>query len=157
MNILKESNTKKKNILARYFDYAFRQEAEHGLYLLSIFAVIVCVIFFALLFIFVKHFNLWHLLDCRMLTLTGHPCPGCGGTRATIYFFTGHILKAIYYHAFAVYCYIMYIIFFITHTLQAITKGKLKGLKIHNWMWITALALLIIQYILKLAIPAYVL
>ena len=136
---------------------AFNTEAEHGLFYISIPFLLALIIGFILLYILITKYNLGHLFECNMLKLTGIPCPACGGTRATINFFQGHFIKAIYYHAFAVYIIIMYSVFFVTHLLQDITKNRIHGLKIHNWMWITALVLLIGQYILKLAISDYLL
>ena len=37
---------------------------------------------------------------CGFRTLWGIPCPGCGGTRATLAFFEGDFLRALHFHPF---------------------------------------------------------
>ena len=40
----------------------------------------------------ILHFAFVHV--CPVVLITGYPCPGCGLTRAFIFFFTGHPLLA---------------------------------------------------------------
>ncbi len=35
---------------------------------------------------------------CPIYNILGIPCPGCGGTRAYLYFFTGHFKEAFLMH-----------------------------------------------------------
>jgi hypothetical protein len=35
---------------------------------------------------------------CPLKILTGFPCPGCGITKAIIFFYEGDLLKSLYYH-----------------------------------------------------------
>lgn len=35
---------------------------------------------------------------CPLKMLTGFPCPGCGITKAIIFFYEGDLLKSFYYH-----------------------------------------------------------
>ena len=38
---------------------------------------------------------------CPMAALTGHPCPGCGMTRATLALLHGHLAEAVGFHPLA--------------------------------------------------------
>jgi len=92
---------------------------------------------------------------CFMKQAFGLPCPGCGGTRAVWALMHGQLLKAIYYHAFAAYSIVLYVLFFITHTLHKVTNGKIRGMKYRNGYVVMALLLLVGQYILKLCVKGY--
>lgn len=94
--------------------------------------------------------------QCAMKQIFGIPCPGCGGTRAIKCLLSGDILDAIYYNAFAVYSIIGYLIFLISRLLQKLTKGKIKGIKFKSWYLFSALVVLVIQYIIKLILPGYI-
>lgn len=128
---------------------------EHVLYWLSIVIILVSVVLLIIQFWFIEHFNRQDLLICGMKTLFGIPCPGCGGTRAIFSLLKGNLPAAIYYNAFVVYCCIVYGIFFITQTLQRVTKGKIHGMKYRHIYIGLAIVILVIQYVLKLVIPGY--
>lgn len=83
----------------------------------------------------------------------GIPCPGCGGTRAVKELLAGHIIKSIYYHPVVLYTAIVYGVFFISHMLSLATKGHTKGMHFRMaYVWI-AVAIIVVQYIIKLSIP----
>ncbi len=130
-------------------------DMENILYWISIVVIIfTAIIYFAQIW-FVNFTGRYDLMECRLKAMTGISCPGCGGTRALISLAKGDILSSLYYNAFATYGAVIYGIFFITQTLQRITKGRLKGIKFRMiYLWI-AIAILLIQYILKLTIPSY--
>ncbi len=138
------------------FDNFFRHDVEHCLYWISIFSIIIIGAMFA----FIIYINFYYApeqaTECTMKMLFGIPCPGCGGTRAIMALLKGKILTSIYYHALVPYSVVIYGVFFVTQTLQRLTKGKIKGVKFHNWYLWVVLVILIVQYIMKLVIPGYV-
>lgn len=130
-------------------------DMDNMLYWLSIVIILfTAIVYFAQIW-FINATGHYELMECRLKAMIGISCPGCGGTRALKSLFKGNIIESLYYNAFATYGAIVYGIFFITQTLQRITKGKIKGIKFRMiYLWI-AIAILIIQYILKLVIPGY--
>lgn len=161
-NIEKNNLDKKNSIIKSLWDKFvkasddfFRHDVEHCLYWISI----VVVIIVALTFGVVIYLNFVYAPDsateCTMKMFFGIPCPGCGGTRAIMALFQGKILTSIYYHALVPYSAAIYGAFFITQTLQRLTKGKVKGIKFHSWYLYGVLVILVVQYIMKLTIPGY--
>ena len=134
------------------FDKFFDDEIENVLYKISIIALVITLVTYFTLMYIVKATGNVDLLECKLKEVTGIPCPGCGGTRAVKSLLKGNILSSLYYNAFVVYVAIMYGIFFVTHTLQRISRGKIKGIKFRMlYVWI-AIAVMVIQYIIKLNI-----
>ena len=131
-------------------------DTDTMLYWISIAFVLISACLYGLHVWFVNYTGRYELLECKLKAYTGINCPGCGGTRALTNLLKGKVLTAIYYNAFAVYAAIVYILFFVTQTLHRITKGKVAGLKFRMiYLWI-AIVILIVQYILKLVIPSYI-
>lgn len=133
----------------------FYMETEPCLYWLSILFMIIFSIIFGGTYLVAECFGLDFLKECGLKTLFGIPCPGCGGTRAVLCLFTGRFISAIYYNAFAVYSAVLFLVFFVTQTLQRITKGKISGLRFRNIYWKLAIIILIVQYIAKFIFPGY--
>ena len=131
-------------------------DTETMLYWTSIVVVLVTGLIYGVHVWFVNYTGRYELLECKLKAYVGIDCPGCGGTRALANLFRGKVFTAIYYNAFAVYGAIVYGLFFLTQTLQRITKGKMAGIKFRMiYLWI-AIVILVVQYILKLIIPSYV-
>ncbi|MGN0394476.1 MAG: DUF2752 domain-containing protein [Coprococcus sp.] len=142
----------KKKKLFQYLD-----EPERSLYIaeiITVFAVASVMLLITALSKNVPAFS--DITTCKFKELSGLPCPSCGGTRAVIYLVHGKIIKSLYYHAAVMYILVLCILFFLTQSIQQLSKGRIKGLRWHNWYWIVGLAIYIIQYILKLTIPGYV-
>lgn len=133
-----------------------KQPTEHVLYWVSIWCIIILGVIYMAMLYFVEKTGFHGILECKMKRTLGLPCPGCGGTRALWYLLHGRILSALYYHAFAVYGAIWYLMFFITQTLQRITRGRLSGIQFRDKFLYIAIVILIAQYILKLLIPGYI-
>lgn len=132
-------------------------EPERSLYHAEIILIFAFAVFYIIVYALVCLFpSLESITVCQFKAHTGIPCPSCGGTRAIYYFFTGRFVKSIYYHPAAFYAAVLAAIFFITQTLQIVTKGKIRGIRWHQWYWIVGLTLYIVQYLLKLLIPGYV-
>ncbi len=87
--------------------------------------------------------------QCQFNMLTGLYCPGCGGTRAAIAFFSGHWLKSFLYHPFVPYCGILYIAFMVKGTLAVLAKEKFQYMKFRNGYIFFGIAILLIQFAVK--------
>lgn len=137
--------------------FIYLNEPERSIYIAEIITVIALTFLTGLLIMLCRNVPAFaDLMNCKFKEVSGLPCPSCGGTRAVICLVHGQILKSLYYHAAVIYIVVLCVIFFITQSLQQLTKGRIKGLCWHNWYWMTGLAIYIIQYILKLAIPGYI-
>lgn len=145
-----------KGKLRLWFRSFHKKELEYQMYWLSILIILIFFISYAGTYLLASITGQYGLLECKMKELFGIPCPGCGGTRAVVSTLKGDFVSAVYYNAFAFYCTVVYIIFFVSQTLKLITKGRVPGLHIRNSYWVVAIVLLVVQYILKLVIPGYI-
>ncbi len=136
----------------------YLNEPERSVYIaeiITIIAVSLFVILFTALCRTVPAFA--GMMTCKFKEISGLPCPSCGGTRALSCLLHGQILESLYYHADVIYIVVLGVAFFVSQSLVQLSKGKIKGLKWHNWYWIAGLSIYIIQYVLKLVIPGYIL
>lgn len=62
------------------------------------------------------------LYPCLFHQLSGLYCPGCGGTRAVKALLEGHFISCFIYHPVVFYCFILYVVFMGSHTLEHIWK-----------------------------------
>lgn len=76
-------------------------------------------------------------------------CPGCGGTRAIRSLLHGELWTAICYHFPAVISVFLFVSYFITQTLQRLSKGKIKGMSFKGWYLYGILALIVINCIIR--------
>lgn len=118
---------------------------------------------FLLLFI-LYHTGLFNpaetLPGCSFLWITGHYCPGCGGTRSVMALIQGHILDSFRYHPVVLYAGIWYLFFLGSHTI-ALYRIKQKspdnrrllshihGMKFRVCYVYIGLAILLLQWIAK--------
>lgn len=137
------------------FQKLCESETEHCLYWFSIWIILLSACVYGGTFLVAEVTGIDALKECAMKKLYGIPCPGCGGTRALLNLCRGRIGSAIYYNAFAVYVAVMYMIFFVTQTLQRITVGKVHGAKFRDIYWKLAIVILVVQYAAKFVIPGY--
>ena len=96
------------------------------------------------------------LAGCQFRTITGIICPACGSTRAVQALFSGHIVKAFYYHPALMLLIAVCVIYFVSQTIKLITKGRTHAMAFHVWYVYVWLAVEVLQYILKLVIPGYI-
>ncbi|WP_408606132.1 DUF2752 domain-containing protein [Anaeromicropila populeti] len=89
---------------------------------------------------------------CFFHAYTGYYCPGCGGTRATQYLIHGHIIKSFIYHPLVPYLGIGGMLFMISHTIAFFSKGKIKGIKYHDFYVILMAVIIIVQFLVKNAL-----
>lgn len=121
-------------------------ELERQLYKAGIIALLICSILgYVYLQVIVPKFS----PPCAIYTLTGFYCPGCGGTRAVGELLHGHLLRSLWYHPLVPYAAMMFVGFMGTQTLARLHLGRIKGWSFHNWYLWTALAIIIINWIVK--------
>lgn len=93
------------------------------------------------------------LPPCLFRFVTGLPCPGCGGTRAFTAVLQGDLIHAFFYHPVVPFCYILYVIFMVTQTLERILR-KTTNLRFHGLSFrleyvYVAVLLILVQWIIK--------
>ncbi|MCI8363878.1 MAG: DUF2752 domain-containing protein [Eubacterium sp.] len=64
------------------------------------------------------------LYPCLFHRITGLYCPGCGGTRAFTSLLQGDFISCFVYHPFVFYCFVMYVLYMASHTLEKICIWK---------------------------------
>ncbi|MDE7206544.1 MAG: DUF2752 domain-containing protein [Lachnospiraceae bacterium] len=89
------------------------------------------------------------LPTCSFYTATGYYCPGCGGTRAVMALLHGEIIKSLYYHPFVAYILGYYVVYEISHVLEMVTRGKVKGLHFCPPYFYIGIVVIIIQWAVK--------
>lgn len=87
---------------------------------------------------------------CMWERLLGVYCPGCGGTRALLALLRGHPLLSLWYHPLVLYGVVIYGAFMISQAFARITGFRYtKGLRFHNWYLYGAVAVILINCIVK--------
>lgn len=89
---------------------------------------------------------------CRFRALTGYYCPGCGGTRAVDALIRGQIIASLRYHPAVLYVFIGVIIFSLSHTLNILTRKKIRALLFRESFFYVMIGLIALQWIIKNAI-----
>lgn len=87
--------------------------------------------------------------SCIVYTILGIYCPGCGGTRSVDALLHGHILQSLWYHPLVLYTLVVFGIFMISHTLERLHIGKIRGLKYRDWHLYVALVIMVLNWIGK--------
>lgn len=107
-----------------------------------------------------------YLPPCYPYIRYGFYCPGCGGTRAVVAFCSGDIMKSIWYHPFVPYFAVLFLIFMVTHTLEALLgkpfnckcfkRGimtekliQIKGMRYKNMYIFIGVGIILLQWIGK--------
>lgn len=86
---------------------------------------------------------------CIMLTIFGMYCPGCGGTRAVECLFRGDLLQSMAYHPVVPYTAVLTLCYIISHTLNIVTKGKIKAMQFRAIYLFVMLGILVLQWLGK--------
>jgi hypothetical protein len=89
---------------------------------------------------------------CRFRALTGYYCPGCGGTRAVDALLKGRMITSLRYHPVVVYLFAGVIIFAVSHTLNIISRKKIRALLFRESFFYVMIGLIVLQWIIKNAI-----
>ena len=87
--------------------------------------------------------------QCGFYSTFGILCPGCGLTRATLCVANGKFLSSFLFHPIPMYGLIIFFTFFIKNLLYILTNGKIKDLEFKDWWVYVALALVIINCLVK--------
>lgn len=90
------------------------------------------------------------LPPCLFHKWTGLYCPGCGGTRAVRELLKGDVIHSFFYHPVVVYGSALYIWFMVSHTIEYISKGKLKiGMRYTDQYLYIAAGIILLQWVVK--------
>lgn len=86
---------------------------------------------------------------CVLYTMVGFYCPGCGGTRAVKYLMQGDIIKSFYHHPVVLYTVVLVLVCIVSHTLNILTKGKVKAMQFKNVYLYVMVVIIALQCIIK--------
>lgn len=112
--------------------------------------LIVPVIAVPLYFLYVEYLlPLSPFKACIWDKVFGIYCPGCGGTRAVGALLHGRFLLAAWYHPFVFYGVCIYCIFMISHILERVSKGCIRGIRFHNWYLYGAVVIIVANCLIK--------
>jgi len=114
----------------------------------SIGALLCGLVMYGVSFLAVELFGLPRL-NCGFYSLTGIPCPGCGGSRALLNLIHGRAWTALRYNAFAVYCCVVYTVYFLSNTISRLSGGKYRAMRFRESYMFLGLVILILQYVYK--------
>ena len=89
--------------------------------------------------------------DCPSHIIFGLYCPLCGGTRAISSLIRGDLILSLIYNPAVLPALIAFVVYDV-FALIAILKNKDKVLKIHKSVWISILAILIINWLVRNAL-----
>lgn len=120
---------------------------EKKLFKAGIILAVAGVAFFV--FLHIMDIDILNIYRCSFNRITGLYCPGCGGTRAVVYFFEGNIIKSFIYHPFVPYCMIFYIVFMLKGAWAYLfndDKGYMKFRMCYVYLGITVL---LVQFVIK--------
>ncbi len=131
------------------------KKVNHGIYIAGI-----VLFFFGLVMILLYHLGIVTptkmLYPCVFHRVTGLYCPGCGGTRAVEALLQGDFFTCLRYHPFVLYCFILYVVFMLSHTIEKITKKKapqshnaIKGLSFQLSYVYIGILIILIQWMIK--------
>lgn len=86
---------------------------------------------------------------CSLYSLFGLYCPGCGGTRAINFLMHGQLLKSLFYHPVVPYTAILVVCYLVSHTLNIITKGKVKAMLFRPIYFYIMIGIIMVQCVIK--------
>lgn len=86
---------------------------------------------------------------CTLYNVFGIYCPGCGGTRAAVSLIHGHLLQSLMYHPFVPYTAAVAVCYIISHTLNIVTKGKVRAMLFRPIYLFIALGIIAVNWIFK--------
>lgn len=121
---------------------------ETAFFVVGIILAAIAIVIAALFALFPEVFASFRF-PCMFHEITGLYCPGCGGTRAVKALVERHPFKSFLYNPIVIYGVVMYLWFMGSQLLERLTNGKVKGLMYrHLYLWI-ALAIVIINCLVR--------
>ena len=124
-----------------------KSSLEEKVYKIGLFLVPVGILGFLLYDKVILHY--FAGMPCVLYYFLGIYCPGCGGTRAVKALLDGAVLQSVWYHPLVLYSVILVGGFILTHTLELFRVKGIWGWRFHSWYLYGALAILILNFILK--------
>lgn len=119
---------------------------EQGLYIAGLLALLIGIPF---VLMYLSRLDAGILPPCVLHHYLGVYCPGCGGSRALKAFLEGHFLLSLYYHPLVAYTAVIYSLFMGSQTICICSRGRIKGMRFHNWFLYTALCIVVLNCIIK--------
>lgn len=87
---------------------------------------------------------------CLFRSQLGLYCPGCGGTRAVLELFRGHILRSLWYHPVVVCAVGLYGWYLISNTIEWLSGKRIAvGSRYHRWYGMGAAVLVIVNCLFR--------
>ncbi len=80
---------------------------------------------------------------CPFAIVTGHPCPGCGLTRATVALLQGHLAEALHLHPLSVVVSPLFAGMFAYNALVYVREGRWAAAEGVQGRWVSAGALVL--------------
>lgn len=103
-----------------------------------------------LLYIFTDFSVLYIKYRCVFNSITGLPCPGCGGTRSARALVKGDVLTSLYYYPPLLYGLVVYVVFMVRCALfKYLGIKKCKDGTVVKFIYVFV-ALILIQWIVKI-------
>lgn len=114
----------------------------------------VCAVFgIAYLILMIQDISIFEIYPypCMLLSMFGLYCPGCGGTRAVNYLLHGDFINSFIYHPAVPYATALVACYIFSHTLNILTKGKVKAMLFRPIYFYILIAIIMIQWIVKIS------
>lgn len=104
----------------------------------------------SLLFLHFMKMDLRQILPaCKLYSMLGLYCPGCGGTRAFYALLQGKVLQSLLLHPLVVYFAVGYLVFMLSHMLDILTQGRIRGFYFCPYYWYVGIGILLVQFVAK--------
>lgn len=104
----------------------------------------------AVIFLWLTGMDLRELVPpCAFHSMIGLYCPGCGGTRAVHALLHGRLLESLRYHPVVLYFAAGYIVYMLSHVLDIVSRGRVRGLYFCPYYWYVAIGILLGQCVVK--------
>ncbi len=131
-------------------EYSF--QFSRNCYYVCLGIVAVSVILYAVLLIFDIPVTSIYPYPCTLYAATNLYCPGCGGTRALAYLLKGDLVRSFIYHPVVLYTAVLVSCYIVSHTLNILTKGKIRAMQFRPGYFYIMIAIILIQCAIKNAL-----
>jgi hypothetical protein len=92
---------------------------------------------------------------CPFAIVTGHPCPGCGLTRATVALLQGHVAEALHLHPLSVLISPLLAAAFAYNAVVYVREGRWAAAEGLQGRWITACSVVLMVLLLGVWIARF--